>query len=483
MTERMQIKDFQDGVGASPYTGFAIMRGLDAWSTPGICKPLPMPEIGDSANRNDDITVERAGITRITSKYCIDDKNVFEIQNNGELEIISDGQNFNPNDLVIWKNYLLMAEGNEIHAYGPLGDYPDWTDMDTGAGGEVFLHFHNRIYIGEGENMRSLKEDTTFDPSDSNTFTVTENVLILPDGHRVKEMVEFNNNIYIGTSSVQNTATILVWDSYSPSFFSSLKINEDEVNMMIVSTGKLYIQAGGKGNWYYSNGVSIVLYKEMPNVFGYDGNNDYSIDIRERAVSVKNGVIYFGITASVDTDADNFINRTSYYSGVWALDTYRDTLYMAHIPSRIDIYGIDNVIEVNITDVQWDGDALFVGWYLTETDNTEHTGIDVVYTDGDPYGDDNAYLISPYYQFGTLYSPYMIKAPEVHLTKPIESNEDDPQNIKFYYRTDPTADWIHHATLDTVGKSHFVMNNITNLINAQFKVVLNGNVELLKVLL
>lgn len=491
MAEREVIQNFQEGMGLSPYVGFAVFKGIDIWNNPGICETLYELNGLDTSNTNSNLTPDERGIKGALGStdfmYCHDETDVFKKSGSDLISIgFSTATNGAPKSLYFWKDYLICVSSDGLWAYDDSAE--TWTDMGTSnfetASNYPIVHFANdNLYIGHGRYVAELEEvaGSDFDPTDTNTFNFTLQALDLPEGYDITTMVAYGNRIYMGTeSNGDNTATIYGWDTYSDSFYLPMQINEDDVNYMVVSAGQIYIQAGDMGNWYYTNGSSVAIFKEMPDVFRYDGEDGLlrSRYIVPGAAAVKDDIIYFGFTAFMGYVGNYHISE---YSGVWALDTREERLFIAYEFSARDLYPFDGATDHKITDVWFNNGELFVGWYIKDSNGDKYIGVDEDLRN-DKYNNDRAYLVSKYYQLGTAWNNYTIKQPELHLAKALE-DRDITQNIKVYYRRFPDENWTLHDTLDNIGQSHFVMNDIPDVINIQFKIVLNGDVKLLKMLI
>ena len=476
----IEIKDYQKGVGQSPYVGYGAIRSLDVFKTQGIAKKeiSPTPKFDSSSVLSADnfglrYFVDTAGF------YLADNSNIFD----GNFANLTGGETFNPNGLVIWKNYLITF-ANSLHCYGPLDGTPIWNDISV-TSDEQFdikpLHFiDDSLYFACGgfggvPRLLRLSEDGTFDPTDSATYTKEENVLEIPSGYTIKTLVQYGGKIMIGAEDTDGNAIIFPWDGYSDEFNLPIYINEKGLHSIEVAEGRMYILAGEKGNWYISDGTQTQLYKEMPDIWE---KTNFLPNITSNCTSLKGNIIYFGIS---NTWADYSTTPNTYgvekASGVWGLNLKTGAL--------TQVYSAESLI--GETSLDFDETALL---YITGLlngvenigiafqDNTDFNWNVQLFkgrSDGSFVDDETAYIETPFYQIGKIYDkeyPFL----EFYLGNPLSTGE----NIKVYYRKNIDDDWTLHQTLSG---TFLQTKKIAEVVTIQFKIVLNTDSELTNIYL
>ena len=483
----IEIKDYQKGVAQSPFTGYGAIRSLDIWGRQGIAKKEKRPTVkSDSATPvlTDDIFGLRYFVsTADLVRYMADDDNVIEVGN--DYTNITSEEVFVPKGLIIWKDYLISFP-DRFSCYGPLSGTPAWNDIDfTGSVSRRVkpLHFlDDSLYVfcleggGLPPRLIRLSEDTTFNPTDSATYTKTENVLSLPSGYTIRTLVQFGGRIMIGAEDPIGSAVIFPWDGYSSSFFSPIYLNERGLYSIEVSGGSMYILAGRKGNWYVSNGTQTQLYREMPDIWE---KTNYNPNIEYNCTSLKDNIIYFGIdNAWADYSQSPFHYQTEEASGVWGLNLETGALTQVYsarsIIEGVSSYEITDIADLHITGLLNGVENIGIS-YMDNTDFNWNVRLFRGRSDSNFVDNETVYIETPFYQLGRVFDkqyPYL----QFYLANPLATGE----NIKVYYREATDDDWTLHETLTG---TNLQTKKIAEIINIQFKIVLNTDSELTNILL
>lgn len=180
--------------------------------------------------------------------------------------------NGNGNGIAFWKDYLFVFRNDKIDVFGSLvGGSPTWTNgwqtLYTGSG---VNNIHQAkacqddiLYYCDDRYLGSIKETagSTFAPGTAATYTYTQKALTLPYNEKASYIEEQIVYLVIGTS----TSNLLYpWDRTSTSYTVPIPMPEIGCYKMLNINRILYILAGQRGNIYYTNGSTVILFKTLP---------------------------------------------------------------------------------------------------------------------------------------------------------------------------------------------------------------------------
>jgi len=265
---------------------------------------------------------------------------------------VSAGTGVSGNGLVVYKgsgsqNYLFIFKDARID-YAPVGDplngintvpvwVTDWNPL-TGATGavntlnaspalglnhEALVGQDNVVYYTDASYVGSLREKTgsTFDPTNTTTYTWTKQALAIPLTDTAQCLEELGTNLMVGGKYNY----IYPWDRISSSFRYPILCAERSINRMITVNNNIYVFAGYRGRIFICNGSNIVMFKKIPDHIS--GTSDpilYTLG----PCYYKNQ-IYFGVSYGYIFNSPTNNN----YSGVWAIDIDTEALRVALYPS------------------------------------------------------------------------------------------------------------------------------------------------------
>jgi len=211
----------------------------------------------------------------------------------------------------IWKDYLFSFINSTIEVFGPLSSITagtaawttSWKSFNTG---DALYHpsligQDDILYVGDGFNIMSLSEVTTFDPASAGTYSFNNNALDLPSQYRIKCLAELGKNLVMGTfvgsnEGTTNIADLFFWDRISDSFEFPIQVKEEGINAIISVENLIYFFAGFDGNVYVTNGVSVDLFKKIPDSLLDRQQTTEQIEVLPNAIIKVNGRIYFGLS-------------------------------------------------------------------------------------------------------------------------------------------------------------------------------------------
>ncbi len=471
--KELTIKDWHKGAASSRYDGFEFMSCVDN-SEKGILK----------VNTKTDAMGEDSGTPVASLIYWFDQgrtstgstgrifayaKSAYHFYDtvgstwdpisasqigNGEGMVCYSGSNLN-------KAYMLVGDDGDLHALdcsttgSPSWDYDITTSLQDVAWHPMIVAQNDRVYIGNGRYVAELYENSgeTFDPGDTDTFTITTEKLDLPSDYIVRCMEELGSYLLIGTYNdiKSNSADIFVWDKSSDSFDRILRINNVEgINQLITYKNLTYIQAGTKGEWFVTNGSSVEKLGELPQ----PSTTKLNLTFSPGAVAVIKDKIYFGVGGGGAQAVD--------YVGIWSIDTKTGGTKREYVLSSgiaTDEQGFIGALMART------GDNLIFSWQHTDSGDSDTFGVDETNVSYNLYTGSEAYAITPFFNIGDVVNKGSFKASMIKLAKALNTNE----SVTIYKRTERDGSWDTFITM-TEGQSK--LGPRVEGENVQFKIVM-----------
>lgn len=430
-SEELVIAEFDKGISMSPHFGFADMRNLDIHTIPGIVR------------LNNKLSKASASLVAAKINWIVRDPisagSVVAISTSGVVYGSNDAgaswyeladRDGNGQGMIIWKNYLFVAETTTIDVYGPLSGGAaawsnNWQTIDSDASFHpMFISVNDgKLYGGAGRYVFSVEELTTFAPGTAASYSYTQQALDLPADYRIKCLTELGENLMLGTwmgaSVFQfSVADIFPWDRSSPSFTTPLRLNVNGCHAMVNINNILYILAGIEGKIYSSNGVQSALIGHIPISLANIEGGKFLV-YHPGAIANYKGRLFFGVS-----DGDG--NTAG--MGVWSLlPTERgNILNLEHeistgTPSSTTLIEIGAIYPVS-------RDILLVGWRDQSTYGIDRSDND------DRQASYSGYFDSAFYMVGTYGVKKQFQEIEFQLAKPLTSL----QGVALSFRTNLT---------------------------------------------
>lgn len=164
------------------------------------------------------------------------------------------------------------------------------------------IYFCNKNWVGS-----ILATTTTFDPTNSATFTATGTALQLPSYDMATWLAELGTNLLVG--GIRNY--VYPWDRLSTSYAYPLIFAEPNIQKIISTNSSAYIFAGNRGRIYITNGSNVDLYRKFPDQISFLTDPYW---IWGGAIYWRNQ-LYFGIQSL--TNAGGSFDTSG---GVWGID-------------------------------------------------------------------------------------------------------------------------------------------------------------------
>lgn len=364
--------------------------------------------------------------------------NVFQfLGNSGHSTLTSSGSL----GICVFKNYLFLFIGDKID-YLPLGNNVfssagpngQWvfgwkTITSSFQGHKAIAASDDAMYFCNSHTVGSIiqKPGTTFDPTNSATYTYNDAALTLPTFDYAKSLAQLGVTLLVGGIDTN----IYPWDRISPSFSYPLIVPEPFIKNIVSTNSNAYIFAGNRGQIYITNGSNIDEYKKFPDQLT---NTELPYYTWGDALYVKNQ-LYFGISATTNAgvSVDNF-------AGVWAIDLDTKALTLRNSLSYGSYAGSVPVI-MPMGNINALGNAIYTGWI----NGSNEGGVD--YSSSAPYTNYESYIDTEMIPVGLYYSQYTFGNVEYKLAKPLVTGE----SIRIAYRKNLTDSFTTITTFTTTG--------------------------------
>lgn len=464
--------EFTEGIARSPYLGIQQMVNLDIHNRPGVLR---------IARR-----LEKESGSTVTGKlrfggvdYNIG--NFYGLDNDGELyerdkitESWSVANSFGSTDqgCVVWKNYALAFRGSGdsiIESYGPLsgGTASDNGTMHSFSNDAssvntdfiTYVSLDDRVYVGMDNVLHEIVQvdGQDFDPTDGTTFSVNEDVLILPEGIVVTSISEAGTDILVGTNygDTQTVADLFVWnpnksgtDTASPD--QRIPFSGNGIQHVTLSDNRVYAVIGENANLKESDLTNV---NEVIQVNDTSNNPEttYTYNQKGEAMANHNGGFVFGL----QKDAAEPVIYQLKNGALTSFD-----ISEGQVDAGIRVGKVQSLTD----------DKLLVAW--ENQTGTSTYGVDVT-SDDTRYQNYSAYFVSQMYPVGRHLREKTYQYIGFILGKKLQAD----QGIRIKYRTSLNDSFTTIGTwdYDTYGDILAYEDNAnlpTDLTNLQLRVEL-----------
>lgn len=352
--------------------------------------------------------------------------------------------------IVVFKNYLFVFIENKIDyiylsnlfdSSGPNGDWVIAWQTTTASlqGHKAISATDDAMYFCNASAVGSVLQNsgTTFDPSNSTTYTYNATALALPTFDFSTCLAQLGTYLLVGGV----LQYIYPWDRTSTSFVYPLIVAETFTKRIVSTNASAYIFAGNRGRIYLTNGANISLFKKFPDQLSGTENPFYTWG---DATYLKNQ-LYFSVSATTNGGV-----AISNFAGVWAISLESQAHSSVAYGSSAGPLSLANSLSYGtyagtvpvllpMGNVNPLGNALYSGW-LNSTG-----GID--YSSGSPYTNYEPYIDSDMIPVGTYFNPETNAQIEYKLAKPLVTGE----SIRIAWRGNLTDSFTTVQTFTTVG--------------------------------
>lgn len=367
-----------------------------------------------------------------------------------------------------WHNDFVSASISSSCVYPRKGACPFYSQYD------------NAVYFSNGTSLSNtsltrvgfIEENTgsTFDPTDTGTFTVVPDAIELPnyDGRGfVQSINEVGESIILGTQS----NNVYFWDRKSILPYAVVNMPEQNTPSIIVRAGAVYAFNGYSGKIYQLNESSYNEIISIPeHLFDKQYTRSASYDSLLFIDVIDATILKDEILFSIEVSGKVYL--MSYNTATNALikkniSSYGETLTTGSTPGRIyKIIILDRTTNFkNAIIISSKKEASPDTWAL----EGYYSGLILKTLD-----DDSAYITTGLLSIGDVYNKKTLRELQVSLLRALTTG----QSIKVYYRRDDNSAFTLLKTIDysTNGaiKDLKIEAPITDIIDLQIKIVVNG---------
>lgn len=441
---RIASEDLSRGIGLSQFSGIGKIVNLDIFSQPGVVK------IAKKLEAQDDITItERIRSLSVSSEIG----NLYGLDFDGDLYQYSVGFSWSKpqgygttNDgLVVWKNYVLLFRQNAssitVDSYGPLNSPSKSTaditfNSNTSTNGQVPAHISigDSLYVGAGRYLHTLTEVSgqDFDPTDSNTYTKEEEVLVLPEQYEITSIDQIGSLLILGTNygDIETGGDIIIWDPNKAGADQSdadirIQTGDSGIKNLVTQNGVAFVCSGNKGNIFITNTTQTQPLKRLNDVSRYPDVSFDEVSVGQNSCVHDGGIMFAFGKDNGDGDSDE-PNIYYYKNGAWVSFTTSEL-------ETGDVIKIGAIKSIS-------NDEYVVTWE-NETDST--FGADVL-SQTKRYTNYSAYFESQFYSLGSNLRTKNYQNIGFRLAKPLATG----QGIRIKYRESSDASWTTLKTYD-----------------------------------
>lgn len=438
---QIDINAPRQGIAQSAHVGFGDVRNMDIDTIPGI------------ARLNNILVKESAEVVDAQVNWIVQNplntSEFFALDANGSLYTSTDGGDTwsevsdragSGQGLIIFKDYLIIAEDTTLDIYGPLASSPtfddNWQTIDSDTLWHPMVVSKNDgiVYGGAGRYVFSIEEvaGQTFNPDTAATFTFKQQALDLPANYKIKSIEELGNNLMLGTWQGTNIYDIRVgdifpWDRSSPSFSQPILLDEYGIHAMRNIGNLLVVLAGISGTVYRCDGANAYPIGQMPQ----DLSGGKYLEYYPGAITNYKNKVFFGVGQGGTTAIAGM--------GVYSLQqTGRGSiLNFEHTISTLSD-GSTNPLKPSAI-LPATQDTLIVAW----RDNATY-GIDLGSSTSYVYTTEySGYFDTPLYEVGDNLNKWKPTSLEIRLGTPLRTGE----GIRISYRTNLTDSFTTVKTL------------------------------------
>lgn len=369
--------------------------------------------------------------------------------------------------IVVWNGYLILldvqnqttdiGEVNDLFTVGPAGEWDyAWESVSVANNPKTLVGQEDgNMYFTSTLGVGSLIEEpgAVFDPTDTTTYVITSEAVLVPSNDKSVCIAELGTNMYIGGTS----AFVYVWDKLSLGFNQILSIPENFTSQLVATSQNVFIFAGNRGRIYITNGAAAEVWKKIPDYI----TGQISPFIRWRAATYSRGQIVFSFTATKNDGTE-----ITTVNGAWAIDINTKALRLLNKITNSGYSGITHMIaEMPRTNQTSQtppaGTGLVLGWRISTTTY----GIDRAQST--PYSAAESYIETDMIPVGTYLNPLTPTQIEWKTSVPIGTNGSE--TISVYYRLNMQDSFTLLGTSTSTSGTINGVTAISDLYKANFQ--------------
>lgn len=348
--------------------------------------------------------------------------------------------------VAVWRNYVFLfrsggidiAQLTNLAVNGPAATWVySWSSVTTSAipsgripviiGTNMFIYFAS----GSGHSVGSINQNfgTTFDPTNSATYTVNQEALLMPENDFVYSFGQNEGFLYIG--GVKNF--VYIWDTVSSFFLDPIQCTESLISTIVGTRQNIYFSAGNKGRWYVTNGSSATEFFKISDYVTGTYNPYYVIT----DANYSWGNLIFTFVAY--TNSGTLLTTVG---GVWAIDLETEALRMLNVASS----GYAAYCSMAVSSFPSSNRPVGTG-LLLGGNSTDYATYFVDVGSSNPYTSYETYIDTEIIPVGTFINPFSPSQIEWKTSTLLVANE----GVKISYRTNLTDGFTLIGETTTAG--------------------------------
>jgi len=444
---KLSYDTWKDGI-QTPVTGMGDIVNMDIFDKPGVAKIALAPTALATDNFTDVPTFGafKPG-SNLVSLGDRDGEHYEYNVNTGSLTVQDDGSEGMENG-VWWKSYLIVTDRStdtvDLDAFDGTSTWT--TDWETYTADSTIGGFYNKIhsspadndlYVGYGRYIARISEVTTFDPTDSDTWTSIDKFLTLPNNYVVRDIDTIANFLVVSASITGSGssdtpfygARLYYWDlgqstSVSSEWSGFVEVNTNVAAPLISKDNNIYYHK------WADRGLGVTNLSTTDTLLNLDVQSEVTVGgyliSKKDCADVTNNYFVFGVSSEGDSQPAG----TYHVFG----DSYtRNTISTGEV-------GANDEVDIRfVTTVGY-------GEYLVGYEDAENSSFVVDHFGKSGYrrASYGAYMESPLYQVSGSLNKKSYQQLEVSLAKELSTG----QAIRISYRKNLSDAWTVMQTFD-----------------------------------
>lgn len=379
--------------------------------------------------------------------------------------------------LTVWCGYIILLYRGPmdigLHTCPASTAAASFTFFKAVTGGGVnlraFIDKSNQLYWCDGNEIGSLIQLTTFDPTSSATYTFSKIALAIQATDSALCIEQLGTNLLIG--GLRNH--IYSWNRSSTGY-NLIFIPESYTYRIVAVNSNAFFFSGTRGRIFVTNGANAQLYKKIPDHLS--GTTEPAF-IWGGAAFIKNQLV-FSLSCFSSTSISSFVGTgIPNYCGIWALDTDTLALRLVNQFSYATYAGYaPEIFSVQVTYLSTSGitgitNGLMCSWEDSTETASPNYGVDATSFAASPaisnvpYSNYEAYVDSDMIPIGTYLNPQTNANVEFKITVPMVTGE----GLKFGYRQNLSQSFTPITSTSRPTGEFTSADGIANVIQVNFQ--------------
>lgn len=367
--------------------------------------------------------------------------------------------------IAFWNGYIVaLYDGSSGYGLytgtGTPAAFTIFKGLSSTTTHRTYTDKNNTLYWCDGSRIGSLLQLTTFDPTNSSTYTYSASALAIQPNDTAQCMTQLGTNLLVGGVFNQ----IYSWDR-SSSGYTPLIVPENNPYRMVTLNSSGYVFAGNRGRIYVTNGANVQLFRKMPDHLSNTVQPFYTWG----GADTNNNQLYFSITAFAYPNPNTAL---PYYGGIWSIDMDTNALRLVNQLSYGTYDGYVGEVTATIGGLgsstasipsssfgiicSWQDSTSFSPNYGSDaTPVVSNPAVSAV-----PYSNYESYVDTDMIPIGTYLNPTTDANVEFKLTVPLVSGE----GVKLFYRQDLSQSFTAIA-----GGEFLIAGTLSGVVKVNFQ--------------